>query len=57
MVDLYLHKKTGDWVNEYENSNGVVGVALLQFRNAEEMERDIKNIKRHIQVLVEREEK
>lgn len=57
VVDLYLHKKTGDWVNEYENSNGVVGVALLQFRNAEEMERDIKNIKRHIQVLVEREEK
>lgn len=57
IVDLYIHRKEGDWVDEYENSNGVVGVALLKFKNPEEMERDIKNIKKHIKVLVEREER
>lgn len=53
VVDLYIHKKKGDLINEYENSSGVVGVALLKFEEAEEMEQDIRNIKQHIKVLVE----
>lgn len=53
VVDLYIHKKKGDSINEYENSSGVVGVALLRFEGAEEMEQDITNIKRHIKVLLE----
>lgn len=53
VVDLYIHKKKGDLINEYENSSGVVGVALLRFEGAEEMEQDIKNIKRHIKVQLE----
>lgn len=53
VVDLYIHKKKGDLINEYENSSGVVGVALLRFEAAEEMEEDIKNIKQHIKVQVE----
>ena len=53
VVYLYVHKKKGDLLNEYENSGGVVGVALLRFEEEEEMEQDIKNIKQHIKVLVE----
>lgn len=54
VVELYVHKNKGDLVKEYENSSGVVGVALLKFKDAEEMESDIKDIKQHIKVLVER---
>lgn len=53
VVELYIHKKKGDLLSEYENSSGVVGVALLKFEGAEEMEQDIQNIKQHIKVLVE----
>lgn len=49
----YIHKQKGEPVGEYENSSGVVGVALLKFKDPEEMENDIKNIKQHIKVLVE----
>lgn len=52
VVDLYIHKNEGDLVSEYENSSGVVGVALLKFEEEEEMEADIQNIKKHIKVLV-----
>ncbi len=54
VVEIFLHKKQGDWIAEYENSSGVVGVVFLKFQNAEEMERDINNIKKHIKVVVER---
>ena len=54
VVELYVHKKKGDPIKEYENSSGVVGVVLLKFEDAEEMERDIKDIKQHIRVLMER---
>lgn len=55
--ELFVHKEKGDWVEEYENSNGVVGVALIKFGNITEMEQDIKNIKQHIRVVVRRENK
>ena len=55
--EFFVHKEKGDWVEEYENSNGVVGVALIKFDDIEEMERDIKNIKRHIKVVVRKENK
>ena len=45
------------WFEVYENSNGVVGVALIRFDNMKEMEQDIENIKQHIQVVVGRENK
>ncbi len=54
VVKQYLHKKKGDWIEEYENSNGVVAVILLKFQNMNEMELDIKNIKKHIRVVVGR---
>lgn len=54
VVDLFVHRSPGEWIDEYENSNGVVGVALLKFENAEEMEQDIYNIRQHIRVFVER---
>lgn len=57
MEELFVHKEKGDWVEEYENSNGVVGVALIKFGNITEMEQDIKNIKQHIRVVVRRENK
>lgn len=53
VIDLYIHKHRGELVGEYENSSGVVGVALLKFNDPQEMEKDIKNIKKHIKVLVE----
>ena len=55
--ELYIHKEKDEWIEEYENSNGVVGVALIRFDNMMEMEQDIENIKQHIQVVVGRENK
>lgn len=55
--ELYIHKEKDEWIEEYENSNGVVGVALIRFDNMKEMEQDIENIKQHIQVVVGRENK
>lgn len=52
IVQIYLHKKEGDVVQNYKNSNGVVGVILLKFSTMEEMNVDIKNIKEHIKVIV-----
>ena len=52
VIKLYLHKKRGDAVVDYKNSNGVVGVVLLKFDNACEMEQDIQSIKEHIKVIV-----
>lgn len=54
VVQMYTHKKKGDWIEEYQNSSGVVGVAILRFKDIEEMEEDIKNIKIHIRVVVKR---
>ncbi len=53
LVKLYVHKKEGEYIDEYENSSGVAGVALLKFDGLEEMEKDIKNIREHITVLTE----
>ena len=57
VVDLFVHKKKGDQIKEYENSNGVVGVALIKFECVQEMEQDISNIRQHIQVVVEEDKK
>lgn len=54
VAKVFLHKKAGDYVERYENSNGVVGVVLLQFMDATEMNRDIEYIKDHIKIIVER---
>ena len=45
----------GDYVEDYENSNGVVGVVILKFSNFQEMEDDIKSIKTHIKVIIKEE--
>ena len=50
---LYIHKQPGDFVETYQNSTGVVGVALMSFCNPKEMEEDINNIGNHIRVIVE----
>lgn len=50
---LYVHKRPGDFVETYQNSSGVVGVALIKFSNLKEMEEDIINLDKHIQVIVE----
>ncbi len=55
LIKLYVHKKPGQYIDEYENSSGVAGVALLRFDSMQEMEKDIKNIREHITVLVEGE--
>lgn len=55
VVDKYIHKRKGDYLADYKNSNGVVGVILLKFSNRIEMECDIKNIKEHIKVIVKEE--
>ena len=52
VVKSYVHKKQGDIVQDYKNSNGVVGVVLLRFSNMQEMEQDIMEIKEHIKVIV-----
>lgn len=56
VVKKYIHKKRGDVVDEYENSSGVVGVILLKFSNAHEMEKDIREIEQHIEVIVQEAE-
>lgn len=53
VVKKYVHKKRGEAVSDYANSSGVVGVVLLRFNESREMEEDIKNIKKHIKVLLE----
>lgn len=52
VLKRYVHKTQGDVVENYKNSNGVVGVVLLKFDNFEEMEQDIREIKKHIKVIV-----
>ena len=52
---LYLHKKAGDQVYEYENSSGVVGVAIIHFETYDKMEKIINNIRDYIKVIVEEE--
>ncbi|MEZ3508141.1 MAG: ATP-grasp domain-containing protein [Lachnospiraceae bacterium] len=54
---IYVHKQPGDLVDTYQNSNGVVGVALIAFDDSKEMEEDIKNIGNYIQVIVDEERK
>lgn len=56
MVKLFLHKQVGDRVEKYANSNGVVGVALFQFQDGTEMDRDIEHIKDHVKVIVRKGE-
>ena len=51
VVQKYIHKKVGDYVEDYENSNGVVGVILLKFSDVWEMEQDIQDIRKHIKVI------
>lgn len=52
VVQKYIHKKRGDSVSNYENSNGVVGVVLLKFHDVAEMEKDIEDLEKHIRVIV-----
>lgn len=52
VIKQYIHKTPGDTVENYKNSNGVVGVVLLKFSNMQEMEQDIASIKEHIKVIV-----
>lgn len=52
VVKSYIHKIKGDAVQDYKNSNGVVGVVLLKFGGMAEMDSDIKSIKDHIKVIV-----
>lgn len=54
---IYIHKQPGDYVGTYQNSNGVVGVALIKFSDPNEMEEDIKNIGNYIQVIVDEEKR
>lgn len=49
----YVYKTEGDFIEDYENSNGVVGVILLKFDSEQEMEADIANIKQHIRVILQ----
>lgn len=53
--ELYIHKQSGEWINSYKDSAGVVGVALIRFNSMEEMEADIRDITQHIQVITEEE--
>jgi len=55
VVELFVHRKAGEWLTDYHNSSGVVGVALIRFHNCEEMETDIANIGQHIKVIVKKE--
>ncbi len=55
VMQKYVHKLEGDYVEDYENSNGVVGVVILKFSNFQEMEDDIKSIKTHIKVIIKEE--
>lgn len=53
IVELYVHKQQGDWIETYQNSGGVVGVAMIRFSGMEEMETVIENIGTYIQVIVD----
>lgn len=50
---LYIHKKEGDLIDDYINSSGVVGVAILKFDLLEEMEKIIESIDDYIKVVME----
>ena len=53
IVKLYVHKKAGEWVETYQDSSQVVGVAIICFQNMQEMEADMKKVESSIQVIVE----
>lgn len=55
VIYRWIHKKYGDYVDTYQNSSGVVGVAIIAFNDFDEMERDILNIKTHIRIILEDE--
>lgn len=50
---LYIHKKEGDLLDDYINSSGVIGVAILEFDSLEEMEKVIENIDDYVMVVME----
>ncbi len=52
VAQKYVHKMPGDIIEDYENSNGVVGVLLLKFDSMQEMETDIENMKQHVKVIL-----
>ncbi|MDQ0227131.1 ATP-grasp domain-containing protein [Metabacillus niabensis] len=49
---LYIHKKIGEHIDSYENSSNVLGVAIANFKNDEELLDVAKNIHSHIKVNV-----
>lgn len=51
--ELYIHKKNAEPVGSYHNSSNVVGVAIMEFKNGDEMEEAIAHIKDHIRVILE----
>lgn len=55
LVELYIYKKKGDPVVDYQNSNGVVGVAIMKFDSLEERERTIPEMHNYIKVITEEE--
>lgn len=52
MVYLYIHKKENDKIDDYRNSSGVVGVAIIRFDTSDEMENVIENIDDYIRVIM-----
>lgn len=52
---LYIHKKEDDQIDDYRNSSGVVGVAIICFETLEDMENVIENIDDYIRVVMKGE--
>ncbi len=53
VIGKYIHRTAGESIQEYYNSGNVVGVIILGFDTAEELEKDIASVREHIRVVVD----
>lgn len=52
LLDLYLNYNIGDEIEAYQGSNNTIGIAILKFKNKEEMLDMINNMNNFIKVII-----
>ncbi len=56
ILRLYEHKHVGDIIQNYKNSSGVIGVALIGCTTEEDLKRVVAHIHQYVKVLYEEDE-
>lgn len=57
IIKKVLFKESGDKVEYFDNASKILGIIFLKFKNRKEMQKVLKEINRHIEVVLRREGK